>query len=80
MKKGFYLLLTVACLGASLAFAEGPKADVFKGKLFAPNIIMEQREALDLTKQQFTEIRAAVVKYSPAWLSTSGICRRLIRR
>ena len=62
MKKGFYLLLTVACLGASLAFAEGPKADVFKGKLFAPNIIMEQREALDLTKQQFTEIRAAVVE------------------
>lgn len=40
----------------------GGKGDVFKGKLFPPNIIMENREALGLTKKQFTAIRAIVVE------------------
>ena len=35
---------------------------MFKGKLFAPNIILEHQDALDLTKDQFTAIRAAVVE------------------
>ena len=62
MKKVFLLITAIVCLGTGTAFAENLKADVFKGKLFAPNIILEQQAALHLTKQQFTEIRAAVVE------------------
>jgi len=54
----------------SLAFASpfanaqgaGNQKDVFKGKLFAPNIILENQDALALTKEQFTAIKAAVVE------------------
>ncbi len=35
--------------------------DIFKGKLFPPNVVLEYREELDLTKDQFTAIRSAVV-------------------
>jgi len=62
MNKVILLVLAVVSLGAGTAFAENAKGDVFKGKLFAPNIILEQRNELNLTKQQFTEIRAAVVE------------------
>ena len=61
MKKGILCLLAIACLGIGAAMAEEPK-DVFKGKLFAPNIILENRDALQLSKDQFTAIRAAVVE------------------
>ena len=62
MKKGILCLLAIVCLtsGAALA-ADNPK-DVFKGKLFAPNIILENRDQLNLSKEQFTAIRAAVVE------------------
>jgi hypothetical protein len=36
--------------------------DVFKGKLFAPNVILENKAELSFSKQQFTEIRKAVVE------------------
>ena len=62
MNKIILLVLAVVSLGVGTAFAENAKGDVFKGKLFAPNIILEQRNELNLTKQQFTEIRAAVVE------------------
>lgn len=62
MRKGILLFIALVCLGAGTSFAENLKADVFKGKLFAPKIILEHRAELDLTKQQFTEIRAAVVE------------------
>jgi hypothetical protein len=62
MRKGFLFLLLAACLGATSAYAEGPKDDVFKGKLFAPNIILENQAELSLSKQQFTEVRKAVVE------------------
>ncbi len=66
MKKGYLLVLTmitaIVCLAVSTAFAENPKMDIFKGKLFAPDIILEQQDELHLSKQQFTEIRAAVVE------------------
>lgn len=62
MKKGLLIILTIASLGIGAALAQVPKGDVFKGKLFAPNIIMEQQDALHLTKQQFTGIRAAVIE------------------
>ena len=38
------------------------KKDVFKGKLFAPNIVLEHQDELGLTKEQFTAIKAAVVE------------------
>ncbi len=62
MRKRVLLVLATVVLAAGTASAKSPKEDVFKGKLFAPDVILEQREALNLTKQQFTEIRAAVVE------------------
>jgi hypothetical protein len=62
MKKGLFVLLAFACLGATVAVAAGPKEDVFKGKLFAPNVILEHKAELGLSKQQFTDIRRAVVE------------------
>lgn len=61
MKKGILCLLAVVSLGMGAALAEEPK-DVFKGKLFAPNVILENRDELQLNKEQFTAIRAAVVE------------------
>jgi hypothetical protein len=54
-------MLAVASLATGTALAEDPK-DVFKGKLFAPNVILEHRDELQLSKDQFTAIRAAVVE------------------
>ena len=62
MRKGLLVLVGFVCLGAATAFAAGPKQDPFKGKLFAPNVILEHREELGLSKQQFTDIRRAVVE------------------
>jgi len=62
MKKGLLILLALVSLGASAAGAASPKEDVFKGKLFAPNVILENQSELGLSKQQFTEIRRAVVE------------------
>jgi len=49
---------------SSAVLAQGlpGKKDVFKGKLFAPNIILEHQDELGLTKDQFTAIKAAVVE------------------
>jgi Spy/CpxP family protein refolding chaperone len=56
-------LLVCVSLMSSVALAQGfpGKKDVFKGKLFAPNIILEHQDDLGLTKEQFTAIKAAVV-------------------
>ncbi len=62
MRKGILLLLAAASLAAGGALAAGPKEDVFKGKLFPPNVILENQAELNLSKAQFTEIRAAVVE------------------
>ena len=61
MKKGLLILLVFASLGAGMAWGASPKEDVFKGKLFAPNVILEHQAELGLSKQQFTDIRRAVV-------------------
>lgn len=61
MKKGILCMLAIASLATGTALAEDPK-DVFKGKLFAPNVILEHRDELQLSKDQFTAIRAAVVE------------------
>ena len=62
MKKGLLILLALACVAMEPAVAAGPKDDVFKGKLFAPNVILENQAELSLSKQQFTDIRKAVVE------------------
>ena len=62
MTKKLLLLFTVAFIGASMASAAGPKEDVFKGKLFAPNVILENQDELKLSKQQLENIRVAVVE------------------
>ncbi|MGI9237253.1 MAG: hypothetical protein ACR2QZ_07640 [Woeseiaceae bacterium] len=62
MKKGIFLVLAVISLGIGNALAAGPKEDVFKGKLFPPNIILEHKAELNLSKAQFKAIRAAVVE------------------
>lgn len=62
MKKGIFISLAVVCLSTGAVFAQEVKDDVFKGKLFAPDIILQQQEELNLTKEQFTGIRAAVVE------------------
>ncbi len=62
MKKGIILTLVALVLACGVAQAEGVKEDVFKGKLFAPDIILEQQGALGRSKEQYTAIRAAVVE------------------
>ncbi len=62
MRKELLVLLAVLALGTGNASAAEPKEDVFKGKLFAPNVILEQQDGLHLSKEQYTEIRAAVVE------------------
>ena len=62
MRKGILCLLAVAGLGMSMAVAAENLKDVFQGKLFAPNVILEHRDQLQLSKEQFKAIRAAVVE------------------
>lgn len=62
MKKGLLIVAMIVSLAAGVALAAGPKEDPFKGKLFPPNLILENQADLDLSKQQFTDIKAAVVE------------------
>ena len=59
--KGILLILAAGCLLAGPAQAQGQKGDVFKGKLFPPNVILENQAELGLSKEQFTAIKKAVV-------------------
>ncbi len=62
MRKGTqFLVVLVFCGLMGTAVAE-QKEDPFKGKLFAPNIILENQSELGLSKAQFTEIKKAVVE------------------
>jgi Spy/CpxP family protein refolding chaperone len=62
VKKGIFLVLALTSFGLGTAMAAGPKEDVFKGKLFPPNVILEHQAELSLSKAQSTAIRAAVVE------------------
>ena len=61
MKKGILIVL-FACLAFTTTMAAGPRADMFKGKLFPPNVILEHKTDLNLTREQFTAIKAAVIE------------------
>lgn len=61
MKKGLLILLAATCLGSSAVIAAEARDDVFKGRLFPPNVILQHQAELDLSKEQFTAIKAAVV-------------------
>ena len=58
------VLVLALLIFTAVAEAQGPGGDkdVFQGKLFAPNVILEHQDELNLTKEQFTRIRAAVVE------------------
>ena len=58
----YALLLILGLVFAAPTVAAEGKDEPFKGKLFPPNVILEHKDQLNLTKQQFTEIRAAVVE------------------
>ena len=62
MRKHMVLGILALLLSTSAAIAAQPKADVFKGKLFPPKIILQHQDGLELTKEQFTAIKAAVVE------------------
>ncbi len=59
MNRIVFLLL--ACVAFNAASANETR-DIFKGKLFPPNVVLENRGELDLTREQYTAIRAAVVE------------------
>ena len=54
------ICLALFALGA-FAQQPGQQKDPFQGKLIAPNVILDNRDALDLTRDQFMAIRQAVV-------------------
>ena len=66
MRNAIYAVLTAVALttfgATAMAQDREGGGDAFKGKLFPPNVILEHRQALGLTKEQFTAIRAAVVE------------------
>ncbi len=57
------LAIILASTATTTSAQHNPGAkDVFKGKHFPPNIILEHRDALDLSKEPFKAIRAEVVE------------------
>lgn len=62
MRKAILFFAALSVLWTYSLLAAEPKEDVFKGKLFAPDIILEHQAALGLSKDQYTAIRAAVVE------------------
>lgn len=54
------LCLAFVALGAG-AQPQGEQKDPFQGKLIAPNVILDNRDELALSKEQLTAIRQAVI-------------------
>ena len=55
------ILVTLLVFGCAMHVAAAQGKDVFQGKLFPPNVILENQHELELSKEQFTEIRATIV-------------------
>ena len=56
LAAGVVFLLSVAAAHAN------PGSDVFRGKLFPPNLILENQHDIELSRDQFTSLREAVVQ------------------
>jgi len=54
-----FLIVTLTFL-TSAAIAQDK--DPFRGKLFPPKVVLAEREALELTEEQYADIRAIVVE------------------
>jgi len=62
LRNGMAIIVCLTlCFGVAMAQDRGGKPDPFKGKLFAPDIILRNQAELNLTKEQFTAIKGAVV-------------------
>ena len=62
LRNGIAIIVCLMlCTGFAMAQDRGGKPDPFKGKLFAPDIILRNQAELKLTKEQFTAIKSAVV-------------------
>lgn len=65
IRWGFLGLLLIFSLPGAYAddfYSNDNKKDIFKGKLFAPNIILEHQDELGLSEEQFAAIKAAVIE------------------
>ena len=68
MNKHIFIKSLLLILGLALVTTTGHarglglKGDVFKGKLFPPKMIMENRDELNMTKKQFTTMRGIIVE------------------
>lgn len=61
MRQGLAIVFLVSWFTLGTAYAAETRADVFKGKLFPPNVILEHQSELGLSKEQFQAIKTAVV-------------------
>ena len=61
LNKAMALAIAALLVLATPAYGQKPE-DPFKGRLFAPNVILESRDELNLSKEQFQAIRTAVVE------------------
>ena len=63
LRNGIVVIASLMlCFGVAAAQDRGGKPDPVKGKLFAPDIILKNQTELNLTKEQFTAMKAAVVE------------------
>jgi len=63
VKNGIAIITClILCAGIAMAQNRGGNPDPFKGKLFAPDLILKNQDQLNLTKEQFTNIKAAVLE------------------
>ncbi len=61
IKRTLLLLTLLVFSGVVGAQQPSQDKDVFKGKLFAPNVILANKKALELSDEQLAGIRAAVI-------------------
>ena len=63
LKNGIAIIAClILCTGVAMAQDRSGKPDPFQGKLFAPDIILKNQDQLNLTREQFTAIKAAVLE------------------
>ena len=54
-------LLVCSAVAAAQGQGQGPAKEPFKGKLFAPDVILANRDELQLSDEQLAGIRSAVI-------------------